>query len=786
MLPPPSPNGPHARSRPQIDFAIQYLPVYWWRVATHPTHRLLSKILLSNQTDQPEPHLGLFGATSVGVGAIVGGGILALAGTAFAVTGPSAMLAFLLNGCIAMLTALSLAEMASRFPESGGTYTFSKKVLSVEAAFSVGWFVCFASIVAALLYALGLAWFLIIFIRELLGAAAPQWLDHQLSEPGLAMLVTLATSLALIIKGSGGGKWTNIAKLIVFGILVVSGLTFAVQQPVADTRVALTPFFENGFSGLCAAMGYTFIALQGFDLIAAVGSDVRNPAKNIPRAMILSLLIALAIYIPLLFVITTVGLAPGESIAASAQANPEGIVASAAEQYLGEFGYWLVVIGAILAMFSALEANLYASSRIIFTMARDRTLPSPLSRRDSGGSPVAAVIAAATVICSLIFLVRDVALAGAVSSLIFLLTFAFSHWISILVRQRSGNRPPPFRTPFFPIIPVTGGLACLALAIFQSVTVPAAGIIACCWLALGSVLFLWLFASRARIRDATTAAINPELMRLRGRSPLVLVPIANPESAEALITLANCLVPRNIGRVMLQNIIVAPEDWDPNQDLRPTQNAQIVMQKILATSSNLGIQVEALTTVANNPMPEIARVAALHRCQSIVMGLSEITDDQKIQKMEKLLATIDMDVLILRAQPNWELANAERILAPVTGRGGHEFLMSGVLGSLSRKAKRKITYLKIVKPDTGETELAREIRSLRELSEDQLRHQAKVEVIRHEDPAAAISERADASDLVILGATRTGEKETVIGGVTKRIAKTTQSPLLVLSSRDRF
>ena len=91
-------------------------------------------------------NIGLLEATGVGVGAIVGGGILALAGVAFATTGPAAMVAFGLNGVIALLTALSFAEMASKFPESGGTYTFSKKVLSVEAAFVVGWVVWFASI----------------------------------------------------------------------------------------------------------------------------------------------------------------------------------------------------------------------------------------------------------------------------------------------------------------------------------------------------------------------------------------------------------------------------------------------------------------------------------------------------------------------------------------------------------------------------------------------------------------------------------------------------------------
>ena len=102
-------------------------------------------------------HIGLLGATGVGVGAIVGGGILVLAGAAFAATGPAAIIAFAVNGVIAILTALSFAEMSATFPESGGAYTFAKKVLSVRAAFGVGWVLWFAYIVAGVLYALGFA-----------------------------------------------------------------------------------------------------------------------------------------------------------------------------------------------------------------------------------------------------------------------------------------------------------------------------------------------------------------------------------------------------------------------------------------------------------------------------------------------------------------------------------------------------------------------------------------------------------------------------------------------------
>ena len=92
--------------------------------------------------------MNLTQATLVGLGGIVGGGILALAGVALQSAGPSALIAFALNAVIAILTALSFAEMATSFPQSGGTYTYSKRVLSVSSAFAVGWVVWFASVVA--------------------------------------------------------------------------------------------------------------------------------------------------------------------------------------------------------------------------------------------------------------------------------------------------------------------------------------------------------------------------------------------------------------------------------------------------------------------------------------------------------------------------------------------------------------------------------------------------------------------------------------------------------------
>jgi amino acid transporter/nucleotide-binding universal stress UspA family protein len=740
-----------------------------------------------NARTDTERHIGLFGATGVGVGAIVGGGILALAGVAFATTGPAAIVAFGLNGMVALLTALSFAEMASKFPESGGTYTFSKKVLSVEAAFTVGWVVWFASIVAAVLYAIGFGYFAMVLAGDVWRAAhgdAPQWLTSSGLVKAVAVATTVGLTIGLMRKAAGGGQWVNVGKVVVFAVLILGGLWAVVRQPAVDTRAALQPFFTAGLGGLIQAMGYTFIALQGFDLIAAVGGEVREPSKTLPRAMILSLALALGIYLPLLFIVATVGPSEGQTIGAAAAKDPEGIMAIAAQSYLGPFGYWLVIVAAVLSMFSALQANLFAASRIARAMACDRTLPSPLSvLHAKRGTPVVAVAVTAVVVSGVLLVLPDVGAAGAASSLIFLLTFALAHWVAILVRQRSNQRPPPFRVPLFPVVPVVGGLACIALAVFQGIVVPSAGIITVIWLSVGGVLFLGLFARRARVMDVSSTAFDPELVTLRGRTPLVLVPIANPQNVEAMITLADALVPTDIGRVLTQTVVVAPQGWQPDDNLTPIENSQIVVRELMRASAHAGIRVDMLMTVAPQPMQEIARVARLHRCESVLLGLSEISEVNHGTQLESLLGTLDVNVVVLRARKAWRLADARKILVPVAGRGGHEHLRALLLGSLLRNTRREVTFLRVLPTSARPDEVRRATRDLHRLADDEVRQPCRVEVLRRDDALEVIAEYADESDLLILGVQRHGRRKKLFGDFTRQIAQRTSCSIIVMSRR---
>jgi len=728
----------------------------------------------------------------VGLGAIVGGGILVLAGAGFGATGPGAIVAFGANGLIALLTALTFAEMSTAFPESGGAYAYAKKVLSVRVAFAVGWILWFAYIVAGVLYALGFAEYGVALAVRLWRAwrgEPPGWMMSRAAVNGLALLATAAYSAALIRKASGGGQWATVGKTIVFGVLIVSGLWVLVGRPAGTVAAGMTPLFPGGTMGLLQAMGFTFIALQGFEIIAAVAGEVRDPSRTMPRAMMLSLGVALVIYLPLLFVISTVGLTPGQSITQMSRADPETVMATAVRNYLGPTGYWLVMVAAILSTLSALQANIMAASRVAFSMARDRTLPGVLAQSHGvRGTPVMAIYASALALVVILLMVPDLAAAGAAASLIFLISFAMAHWTGWLARRRApqGDRPGVFRTPAFPVVPVVGGLACAAMAVFQALAVPSAGGIAAVWLGLGVILYMGLFARRAQAMDAFAEAADPELVQFRGRHPLVLVPVANPASAPGLVGVARALAPPAVGRVLLLSVVRRPDVADRQAIERAVTAAQEVLQEALIRSLAAGHAPEALMTVAPAPhvWDEIVRVAQSYRCESLLLGLHSIDDQSPNSNapLERLLNEVDADVNILRALPDWEPDQARRVLVPIGGKGEQDELRARLMGSLARTAPREVVYVQVLGSRADDEEVAEARRHLSRLAAIESPTAPELVVLCSDDVVAAIGEQADEADLVILGLPRMRGRK-LLGELAVRVAAQVTCPTIMLSRR---
>ncbi len=738
-------------------------------------------------TPRRERTIGLFGATSIGVAATIGGGILALAGAAFLSAGGGAIIAIALNGGIAFLTAMSFAELATAFPRSGGAYVFANRVLSIRAAFAVGWVLWFAYIVACVLYALGFAIFALLMLREVLAAldvTAMAWTSSHAAMVLLAGAASAYYTFKLTRHASGGGNWINVAKVGIFAVLIIAGAVVMLLGQPAERIRPLSPFFQHGPIGLLHAMGLTFVLLHGFEVIAAVGGEVKEPRRIIPRAMFLSLGISVAIYLPLLFFAATVGVPSGVTLAEFSTQHGDTMIAAAAREYLGLPGYWLVIAVAILAFLSALRANIMAGSRIALSMARDHTLPAILGRIDAKHqTPATGVFATGLGVLLVLFVLPNLEAAGAAASLIFLLSFALIHATAYLARKRAEPGADIYRAPWFPLVPVVGGAACLLLGVFEAIAIPAAGRITLMWLGFGVILYSSLFQTDAEIADAAVEGLDPSLGLLRGKEPLVVVPIASPANARALVEVAHALAPNDYARVLLLSVVppVRP-GGDAHAQLADSQE---VVTEALSSSLAAGYSPDALISVSPDAWSQIRRVAHFHECESLLLGLGQLPSGRNTlsPELEELINDVDCNVAILRAPPNWDLASARRIVVPIGGKGEEHKFRARILGSLYRSGERDVHFVTVVPATATDSVFEDAELRVRRLARSQVGGDPQVYVIRDDDPVAALKRAAATADLVVLGLRNDGGRRKIASRISLAIATDAHFATLLLSSR---
>lgn len=702
-----------------------------------------------------------------GVGAIVGGGVIVLAGPALLAAGPAVLLALLANAALAAMAALSLSELGTRFPRSGGPYAFAQRVFSVRAAFAVGWLVWFASLAAAAVFALGFAEFALASLAELLrvsGVAVPAALTGR----AVTLLVALAAIglylLQLLRRARSGGAWLTVGKVLTIAALGLAGLVVLALSP-REAAHAFTPFAPAGVLGVAQAMGLLFIAFQGFALLAAAAGEVRDPAVNLPRGMLGAIVVATLLYVPLFVAIVSVGVPSGETLAGFAARTGGTTVAEAARSYLGPLGFWLVSAGAVLAMLSALQANLFAASRIAHAMARDRTLPHALARLGTGGVPRRSLALSALLSALIVVSLPTVATAGSAAGLIYLSVFALAHVMALLARRRA-REAAPFRAPWSPALPLVGALLTLVLAVVNGVAVPSAGLLTLAWLLLGLVVYGWLLARQAASVDAEHEGADPDLLRLRGRRPLVLAPIANPANAEAMVTVAHALAPPAVGRVLLLTVVGPHAAQDPDAAI---EGAQQVLRSSLRSSLALGLQPEAMTSVADDPWDAIARVARTHACEVVLLGLSKLDDDVTLARIDRLLSEVASDVVILRAPPGWHLERCREVVVPFAGGAEQETLRARVLGALARLAQPRVRFLRVLPTSVSEASCGRAERALQRALEGRELGRTRGVCVRSDDPVATVAAAAQDADLLVLGLPRRDAKQGTLGSFARSL-----------------
>lgn len=295
--------------------------------------------------------LGLLDAVGVGFGAIVGAGIFVVTGVAAGIAGPAFLAGLLIAAVAAACNALSSAQLAAEYPQSGGTYEYGYRVLNPWAGFAAGWMFLASKIAAAGTVALGLAGYL--------DALVPG-LNPRVVAVGAIVTFTLLNYL--------GVRRSSRANLAIVAVSLGALLIFVVTGAAAFRMENLRPFAPAGWRGAMEAAAILFFAYTGYARIATLAEEVRDPRRTIPRAIVLTLSGAVLLYA------AVAAVAVGAVGAARMAATPAPLrQAALASPY--PWVATVVAVGGVTAMLGVILSQLLGLSRMAFAMARRRDLP---------------------------------------------------------------------------------------------------------------------------------------------------------------------------------------------------------------------------------------------------------------------------------------------------------------------------------------------------------------------------------------------------------------------------
>jgi len=578
----------------------------------------------------------------VGIAGMIGGAIFVLTGPAIGLAGPAVIIAFIMNAIITLFTAMGYAELGSAMPEAGGGYLWVREGLPRPNAFISGWMAWFAHIVAGSLYAVGFGSFLYSLLK-MVNILGDQPLLGILPFDKIIAVASIAAFTYVNIKGtSETGKTGTIVTFIQLGTIIaiiVAGFWVMGLHP-NDWPKNFANFMPTGIAGLVAAMGLTFIAFEGYEIIVQTGEEVKNPKKNIPRAIFISLAIVVIMYCLVAFVsIGAIFPEDKPSWEFIGEGKELGIM-RAANMFL-PYGALIVLIGGMVSTLAALNATTFSSARVAFAMGRHYNLPHMLSSiHAKNKTPHIAIMISGIIMafmaCALPL--NDIAIAAGV---IFLLLFTQVNISVITIRRIYGEKLSyGFKTPFFPIIPIIGIFLKIGLALYLLVTQPLSWGITILWILVGFVLYRMYTFKQEIEHYAPIVTSEGDLKRQDYR---ILIPYT-PENPDRLIKYAIRIAKETEGEVNVLRIITVPHQTPLSAGIAFAETAKRAFEPL-----------EKLLDKENIPNHYLVRVS--HDSTEAILATIEeqkidllVTDFETLRNDKKLLTLITCKVLAIRAE----------------------------------------------------------------------------------------------------------------------------------------
>jgi len=404
-----------------------------------------------------ERTIGLLGGLAIGIGTMIGAGIFVFPGLAANNAGLAATLSFAIGGLIALLVALPTSELATAMPRSGGGYYFISRGMGTAYGAVVGLGLWLGLMFASAFYLVGLGHYASAVFAEL-GVGLP-------FSPVIGIGLLFGTALtALSIAGTEN---TATLQNVVVGVLLVV-LTGFLSYGVLDTvgvfgRTSVPEqFFSRGYFPVLTTAALVFTSYLGFAQVATVAGEIKRPGRNLPLAMVGSVLVVTVFYVVTIFVATS-------AFGADRLGQfGETAMVEVARHFLGLPGAVAILGAGLLATFSSANASILSASRAVYALSRDALLPRKASDVNLRyGTPHVALLAAGGPILGLVA-TGQVELLAEVASFLHLVMYGLICVALLVLRRRDPEwYSPTYRVPGYPVVPGVGALASFGLVGFM-------------------------------------------------------------------------------------------------------------------------------------------------------------------------------------------------------------------------------------------------------------------------------------------------------------------------------
>ncbi len=424
-------------------------------------------------------------AVMIGIGAMMGPGIFALPGELARSVGPLGILVYLVMGIFTLFTALNYSELGAAIPTAGGGYSFTSRTLPRPVAFFTGWFFWIGNTLGCALYAIIFA----LTIRA-----------YFLPNVNLALVTLVTTVIFAFINLRGMSEAIKI--ITVMNIVELAVLLGVAVLGVFNIKaVNLIPLAPMGWGGFLPGMALIYVSFVGFELITVASEEIVNPGQTIPRAILITLVVGILIYVFIMFVM--MGVIPHTELAKS-----DVPFIYTADILFGNWGRWAAVLATVMACLSAFSVTLGASARVLYALGRDRHFPAVFATlHNRFRTPHISLM-----VCALVVIIFSasgiVKFAASMSDFGFLMALGIVNYAVISLHKRMPNLRRPFRVVLFPVVPILGVLSCwLFVPALEARSFILGGILTL----IGAGIYLMRPANRAELRIIPKTFRNLEI-----------------------------------------------------------------------------------------------------------------------------------------------------------------------------------------------------------------------------------------------------------------------------------